>query len=105
MEKQNKKPLASDEDKPIKIVPPTPSTKQKIWRTLTCWRPLIKYEGGKFALMILKLSEAILNLERIQKKLVKNNNIIMQQIQGHQMAAMAKKEEEVKRVKEDISCQ
>jgi len=103
MENQNQKP--NDEDKPIKLAPPKPTTRQKTWGILTCWRPLIKYEGGKFALMILKLSEAVLNLERIQKKLVKNNNIIMQQIQGHQMAAMAKKEEEVKRVKEDISCQ
>jgi len=102
---EEKKPNNKEENKRIVITPPIPTRKQKIWRTLTCWRPLTKYEGRKFAIMILKLSEAILNLERIQQKLIKNNNIIMQQIQGHQMAAAARKAEEEKRTKEDKAFQ
>ena len=104
MEKE-KQQTEEEANKRIVLTPPVPTKWQKIWRTATFWRPLMKYEGGKFALMILKLSEAILNMERIQKKLIKNNNIIMQQIQGHQMAAAARKEAEEKRIKEDKAFQ
>lgn len=99
MEKE--KQQNEEANKRIVLTPPVPTKWQKIWQVATFWRPLMKYEGGKFALMIMKLSEAILNMEKTQKILVKNNNIIMQQIQGHQMAAAAKKEEEKKRIKED----
>jgi len=101
---EEKKPN-DEENKRIVLTPPILSRRKKAWQYLTCWRPLTKYEGGKFASMILKLSEVILNMERIQKKLIKNNNIIMQQIQGHQMAAAAKKEEEMKRIKNDEAFQ
>jgi hypothetical protein len=103
MEKE--KQQNEEANKRIVLTPPVPTKWQKIWQVATFWRPLMKYEGGKFALMIMKLSEAILNMEKTQKILVKNNNIIMQQIQGHQMAAAAKKEEEEKRIKEDKSFQ
>jgi hypothetical protein len=103
MEKE--KQQNEEANKRIVLTPPVPTKWQKIWQVATFWRPLMKYEGGKFALMILKLSEAILNLEKTQKILVKNNNIIMQQIQGHQMAAAAKKEEEEKRTREDKAFQ
>jgi hypothetical protein len=104
MEKE-KQQTEEEANKRIVLTPPVPTKWQKIWQVATLWRPLTKYEGGKFALMILKLSEAILNMERIQKKLIKNNNIIMQQIQGHQMAAAARKAEEEKRTKEDKAFQ
>ena len=101
----SEKKMYEDENKRIVLNPPTPTTWQKYWRMVTCWRPLTKYEAGKFAIMVLKLSEAILNLEKTQRKLVKNNNIIMQQLQGHRMAAEARKEEEEKRVKDDKAFQ
>ena len=101
MEKQE----PNEEDKPIKLTPPEPSFGKKLWHALTCWRPLTKYEGGKYALMILKLSEAILNLERIQKKLVKNNNIVLQQLQAYKLTAVMKEEEEKKRIKDDKAFQ
>ena len=98
---EEKKPTDEEENKRIVLTPPAPTKGQKIWHMLTCWRPLTKYEGGKFALMIMKLSEAILNLEKTQKILVKNNNIIMRQVESHRMATAMKKKEEEKRFKED----
>lgn len=100
MEKE-KQQTEKEANKRVVLTPSVPTKWQKIWQVATFWRPLMKYEGGKFALMILKLSEAILNLEKTQKILVKNNNVIMRQIQGHQMAAAARKEEEEKRIKND----
>ena len=102
---EEKKPNDNEDNKRIVLTPPPLSRKKRVWQYLTCWRPLTKYEGGKFSFMILKLSEAILNMEKIQKKLVKNNNMIMQQIQGHQMAAAARKAEEEKRIKSDEAFQ
>lgn len=102
---EKKKPNDEEDNKRIVLTPPKTSRFRKVWNVLTFWRPLTKYEGGKFLIMILKLSEAILNMERIQKKLIKNNNIIIEQIQGHQITAAAKKEAAEKRLKEDEAFQ
>lgn len=84
----------ADEDlsKPIVLNLPKQSKRRKIWNHWTWWRPLTKKEGGDFALMILKLSEAILNMERVQKKLIKNNNAIIRQLVGQNMVDAEKGE-------------
>ena len=94
-----------EEIKRIKLQPPELSKKKILWNKLTWWRPLTKKEARNFSLMILKISEAVINLERIQKKLIKNNNLIMQQIQGYQMAKAIKEKEEKKRFENDEAFQ
>lgn len=79
--------------------------RKEVWFFLTCWRPLFKYETRKYNIMIIRLSQAIINLKVVQEKLIKNNNAMMQQLQGRAMVDASKKEEEAKRAEMDISFQ
>lgn len=69
-----------DPDKPIVLSVPEVSKRRQIWNRLTWWRPLTKREGANLNLVCLKLSEAVLNLSRIQRKLIANNNVLIQQV-------------------------
>lgn len=64
----------------IKLSTPEIPKWRQIWNRLTWWRPLTKKEGADFSLMLLKLSEAILNINRVQQKLVANNNALIEQM-------------------------
>lgn len=55
--------------------------------------------------MIVRLSQAIINLKITQEKVVKNNNIMVRQLEGQQMAKEMKKEEEVETLKGDVAFQ
>ena len=95
----------NDSTKRIILTPPKQSGIKIIWNILTFWRPLTKHEGGKFALMILKLSEAILNLKRVQTMLVKNNNLVLKQLQAQKMLDIMKEEENTESIKKDKAFQ
>lgn len=83
---KSKEESRPDLNRPIVLKTPELTRRQKIWYYLTCWRPLTKAEGKKFSFMCLKLSEMILNLDRIQKILIKNNNLMLKQLSGQMVA-------------------
>lgn len=97
---------------PIKFNPPEPTKWKKIWFKLTWWRPATKKDMADAALMILKLSETILNMKNMQQILIKNNNALMKycekldmQLRGQQMAKVAKEEADRKRIANDDAFQ
>ena len=97
---------------PIKLTPPEPPKWKVILFRLTWWRPATKKDIANTSLMILKLSEGILNMGNMQKVLIKNNNALMkycegisQQMQGQQMAKDMKEAADRKRMANDKAFQ
>ena len=110
METKTEKESCKIPEEAMKGFTPPPIMKKSlrwkmIWYYLTCWRPLIKYESRKYNIMIMRLSQAVVNLKVTQEKVVKNNNIMVRQLEGQHIAKEMKKEDEAKILNEDVAFQ
>lgn len=115
MEKEietEQKPIEKKTMIPISLNPPEPTKWKRIWFKLTWWRPATKKDIANTSLMILKLSEGFLNMQNMQKILIKNNNNLMKycerlgmQMRGQQMVEAEKQEAEKKRIADDNAFQ